>query len=270
MTSTAAARPGGRGQSPGPWAEDAAAVAARLDVDPSRGLSSDAAAARLARHGPNQLEAEAPVPRWRKLLAQFQDPLVYLLLVAVVVSLVAWLIEGADEVPFEVIVIVAVLLANAVLGYAQEARAEQAVAALARMAAASAGVVRDGEVRRVPATEVVPGDVLVLAEGDAVAADARLVEARALKVAEASLTGESEPVLKDGATLLPDTALGDRFDMAFSGTAVASGRGAPSSRPPAWTPRWATWPACWATPRRNGRRSSARSTSSAAPSGSRS
>ena len=76
-----------------------------------------------------------------------------------------------------------------------------------------------------PATEVVPGDVLVLAEGDAVAADARLVEARALKVAEASLTGESEPVLKDVATLAPDAALGDRFDMAFSGTAVASGRG---------------------------------------------
>ncbi len=225
MTSTAPAPSGGHGEAPGPWAEDAVAVAARLDVDPARGLSSDEAATRLESHGPNQLEAEAPVPRWRKLLAQFQDPLVYLLLVAVVVSLVAWLIEGADEVPFEVIVILAVLVANAVLGYAQEARAEQAVAALARMAAASAGVVRDGEVRRVPATEVVPGDVLVLAEGDAVAADARLVEARALKVAEASLTGESEPVLKDVATLAPDSALGDRFDMAFSGTAVASGRG---------------------------------------------
>jgi len=225
MTSTAAARPGGPGPAPGPWSEDAAAVGARLDVDPERGLSSDEAAARLARHGPNQLEAEPPVPTWRKLLAQFQDPLVYLLLVAVVVSLVAWLIEGADGVPFEVIVIVAVLVANAALGYAQEARAEQAVAALARMAAAQAGVLRDGDVRRVPATEVVPGDVLVLAEGDAVAADARLVEARALKIAEASLTGESEPVLKDVATLPAEVGLGDRLDMAFSGTAVASGRG---------------------------------------------
>jgi P-type Ca2+ transporter type 2C len=225
MTSTAAARPEGSGTSPGPWAEDAAAVAARLGVDPQRGLSSAEAATRLARYGPNQLESEPPVPRWRKLLAQFQDPLVYLLLVAVVVSFVAWLIEGTEEVPFEVIVILAVLAANAVLGYAQEARAEQAVAALARMAAAHAGVVRDGQVGRVPATEVVPGDVLVLAEGDAVAADARLVEARALKVAEASLTGESEPVLKDTATLPDEVALGDRFDMAWSGTAVASGRG---------------------------------------------
>ena len=115
------------------------------------------------------------MPAWRKLAEQFQDPLVYLLLVAVAVSLVAWLIEGAEDVPFEVIVISLILLANAVLGYAQEARAEQAVAALQRMAAATAGVVRDGEVQRVPATEIVPGDVLVLAEGDAVAADARLV-----------------------------------------------------------------------------------------------
>ena len=225
MTSTAAELPGRPAAGPDPWSEDAHAVADRLGVDPGRGLSSEEAAARLTEHGANQLEATAPVPTWRKLLAQFQDPLVYLLLVAVVVSLAAWLVEGADEVPFEVIVILAVLLANAVLGYAQEARAEQAVAALARMAAAQAGVLRDGEVRRVPSTEVVPGDVLVLAEGDAVAADARLVEARALKVAEASLTGESEPVLKDVTTLAADVTLGDRFSMVFSGTAVASGRG---------------------------------------------
>jgi Ca2+-transporting ATPase len=225
MTSTAPGRPAGVGRPLDPWAEDAGDLAARLGVDPGRGLSSEEAAARLARDGPNQLEAAEQVPAWRKLLAQFQDPLVYLLLVAVAVSLAAWLIEGGDEVPFEVIVIVLVLLANALLGYAQEARAEQAVAALARMAAAQAGVLRDGEVRRVPATEVVAGDVLALAEGDAVPADARLVEARALKVAEASLTGESEAVLKDATTLPGEVALGDRLDMVFSGTAVASGRG---------------------------------------------
>jgi magnesium-transporting ATPase (P-type) len=207
------------------WAEEPSAVAARWDVDPARGLSPAEAAARLAEHGPNQLEAAETVPAWRKLLAQFQDPLVYLLIVAVIVSLVAWLIEGAEGVPFEVVVIAAVLAANALLGYAQEARAEQAVAALSRMAAAHAGVVRDGQVQRVPTTEVVPGDVLVLAEGDAVAADARLVETSVLKVAEASLTGESEPVLKDVATLPGDVSLGDRIDMVFSGTAVASGRG---------------------------------------------
>ena len=165
------------------------------------------------------------MPRWRKLLAQFQDPLVYLLLVAVVVSLVAWLIEGADEVPFEVIVILAVLAANAVLGYAQEARAEQAVAALARMAAAHAG--RRAR-RRGPAGAGHRGRARRRAGAGRGRRGGRRRPAgrgAALKVAEASLTGESEPVLKDVATLAADAALGDRLDMAFSGTAVASGRG---------------------------------------------
>jgi potassium/sodium efflux P-type ATPase len=225
MTSPPTERPTETEVTSGPWSEESEAVAARLGVDPGRGLSSEEVAARLAEHGPNQLEAAERVPAWRKLLAQFQDPLVYLLLVAIVVSLVAWVIEGAEGVPFEVIVIGLVLLANAVLGYSQEAKAEQAVAALARMAAAHAGVLRDGRVERVPTTEVAPGDVLVLAEGDAVAADARLVEASVLKVAEASLTGESEPVLKDVTALPGEVALGDRLDMVFSGTAVASGRG---------------------------------------------
>ena len=224
MDSPATDTPAAGGEVP-PWAEDPGVVAGRWAVDPRRGLTRSEARDRLVEHGPNLLEEAEAVPAWRKLLAQFLDPLVYLLLVAVAISLAAWLIEGADGVPFEVVVIAAVLVANAVLGYAQEAKAAQAVAALARMAAAQAGVVRDGEVQRVAAADVVPGDVLALAEGDAVAADARLVEAAALKVAEAALTGESEPVLKDVATLPADAALGDRLDMVFSGTAVSSGRG---------------------------------------------
>ena len=111
------------------------------------------------------------------------------------------MLEGGEEAPYDAIVIAAIVMANAVLGYVQEARAEQAVAALQRMAAATAGVVRDGREERISAADVVPGDVLVLAEGDAVAADARLVEAASLTVAEASLTGESEPVLKDATPL---------------------------------------------------------------------
>jgi Ca2+-transporting ATPase len=208
-----------------PWLRDADAVAAELGTNLRQGLTTDEAAARLATHGPNRLEAAERVPRWRKLLDQFVDPLVLLLIGAIVVSLVAWALEGADEVPFEAVVIGAIIVANAVLGYVQEARAEEAVAALQRMAAATAGVVRDGHERRIAVDEVVPGDLLLLAEGDAVAADARLVEAASLKVAEASLTGESEPVLKDTATLTEPTALGDRLDMVLSGTAVASGRG---------------------------------------------
>ena len=172
-----------------------------------------------------ELEAAKRVPEWRKLLGQFANPLIYLLLAAVVVSLVAWVLEGGEAAPYDAIVIAAIVLANAVLGYVQEARAEQAVAALQRLAAATAGVLRDGREERIPAAEVVPGDVLLLAEGDAVAADGRLLEASSLTVAEASLTGESEPVLKDVAPLDGAVELGDRVNMVFSGTAVARGRG---------------------------------------------
>src|SRR6478735_8552505 len=138
-----------------PWRLEIGDVVAALATDPVAGLSA----------------AEA---------AQLQDPLVYLLLAAVVVSLVAWLLEGAHGVPFDVIVIVVIVAANAVLGYVQEARAEEAVAALQRTAAAGATVVRDGYQQRVAAEELVPGDVLLLAEGDAVGADGRLIEANSL------------------------------------------------------------------------------------------
>jgi Ca2+-transporting ATPase len=204
---------------------DGAEVARSLGSDPEVGLSSPEAAARLARFGPNRLDPAAEVPAWRKLLAHFADPLVYLLIGAVAVSLVTWMLEGRDEVPFEAIVIAAIVVANAVLGYVQEARAEEAVAALQRMAAATAGVVRDGEEMRVPAEEVVPGDVLALAEGDAVSADGRLLHAAALKITESSLTGESEPVLKDSDPLPGPAPLGDRVNMVFNGTAVSTGRG---------------------------------------------
>ena len=207
-----------------PWSEPAAEVAACLDVNVDTGLTANEAAARLARYGPNRLDAAPPVPAWRKFLAQFADPLIYLLLAAVVVSFVAWVLEGTPGVPFEVVVIAVILVGNGVLGYVQQARAEQAVAALQRMAAVTAGVVRDGREQRVPAVDLVPGDVLVLAEGDAVSADARLVEAASLTVAEAALTGESEPVLKDVAPLPGPASLGDRLNMVWSGTAVTRGR----------------------------------------------
>ena len=208
-----------------PWLRDAADVAAELGTDVGRGLSSTEAASRLARYGPNELEAAESVPGWRKFVSHFADPLIYLLLAAVAVSLVAWALEGHDGVPFDAIVIAAIVVLNAVLGYVQEARAEQAVAALQRMAAATAGVLRDGREERIAAVEVVPGDVLLLAEGDAVPADARLVEAASLTVAEASLTGESEAVLKQAVALAEPAGLGDRVNMVFDGTAVARGRG---------------------------------------------
>jgi potassium/sodium efflux P-type ATPase len=207
------------------WRLSAADVAAGLGADLSGGLTSFEAATRLERFGPNRLEAAPRVPAWRKFLGQFADPLIYLLLGAVVVALVAWAVDREEAAPYDAIVIAAIVVANAVLGYVQEARAEQAVAALERMSAATAGVVRGGREERIPAADVVPGDLMLLAEGDAVAADGRLVEAASLTVAEASLTGESEPVLKDVMPIEAPVALADRVNMVYGGTAVARGRG---------------------------------------------
>jgi Ca2+-transporting ATPase len=208
-----------------PWLLAADEVARGLDTDPARGLSSDEVEARRRRHGPNALASRPPVPAWRKLLAELHDPLVYLLLGAVVVSLAAWWFEGAHGWPFEALVVLGIVIANALLGYVEEAKAEQAIAALQRLTEASASVWRDGAQQRVPAVEVVPGDILILAEGDAVAADARVLSASNLRVAEASLTGESEPVQKQSAQLDAPAALADRVNMAYKGTAVARGAG---------------------------------------------
>lgn len=208
-----------------PMLREASEVARDADVDPTRGLTSGEAGARLAADGPNELRSKPPEPLWHKVVRQFQDPLVYLLFVAMAISLVAWFVEGAQGVPVDVVVIGAIVLLNAVIGFVQESRAADAVAALARMTAANSTVLRDGQLCTVPSTELVRGDVLVLAEGDAVGADARLLSATGLKVQESSLTGESEAVTKDAATLPAAAALGDRLNMVFKGTAVVHGVG---------------------------------------------
>lgn len=208
-----------------PSLAEAADVAAGLRADLTRGLTSAEAARRLARDGANELRAVAPVSDWRRALAQLQDPLVYLLLVAAAVALTAWLVEGREGWPMDAIVIAAVVVLNAVIGWLQETKARTAVAALARMTQASASVVRDGLSLRVPSAALVLGDLLVLGEGDAVGADARLVACADLRMLEASLTGESEPVLKDAAALKSPAALGDRLNKVFKGTAVAQGSG---------------------------------------------
>ena len=209
---------------------DIAALALALGTDMDRGLGVDDAAKRLRADGPNELRALPPVPLWRQALAQLQDPLVYLLGGAATVALAAWWFEGRGQTgvagwPLDAIVIGCVVVLNAVLGWLQEAKAAQAVAALAKMTTATSAVLRDGALVRVPSAELVQGDLLVLAEGDAVGADARLAQAAALMLLEAPLTGESEPVLKDAALLPGPTALGDRLNMVFKGTAVAQGTG---------------------------------------------
>jgi magnesium-transporting ATPase (P-type) len=208
-----------------PSVQAAGQVLQALAADAERGLTSQEAARRLAVHGRNELRGAAAVATWRRVLAQFQDPLVYLLLAAIGIALGAWAIEGYAGWPLDALVIAAVVLLNGVLGFVQQAKAANAVAALARMTAVTSAVVRDGHALRVPSAELVPGDLLVLGEGDAVGADARLLEASSLRVLEASLTGESDAVLKDATTLPAPAALGDRFDMVFKGTAIAQGTG---------------------------------------------
>ena len=209
-------------------------VAEALNVATHTGLSSEEAKRRLEKFGANELASAPPVPKWKKFLQQFQDPLVYLLLAATAISLVAWIIEkvnaapgaeGGEALPFDAIVIVLILIVNAVLGYVQEAKADEAVNALSEMTAPTSNVLRNGRVERIATTDIVPGDVLVLGEGDTVPADGRLFAAASLRIAEASLTGESVPVGKKPETLEKAKALGDRSNMVFNGTSVTQGTG---------------------------------------------
>src|SRR5215213_8781713 len=200
-------------------------VLAALGTAANRGLSEAEAHKRLERYGKNELTSEKPTPAWKRFLTQFQNVLVILLLVATAISAALWFVERDSALPYEAIAIFAVVLLNAVMGYIQESRAEQALAALRQMSAAQAKVMRDATLRSIPATDVVPGDIIVLEEGDIVPADARLLQSIALQTSEAALTGESLPVSKDTLTIAEEVGLGDRHNMIFSGTAVTYGRG---------------------------------------------
>jgi Ca2+-transporting ATPase len=225
MVDTAEPQTSGAPELP-PYRQTVEQVLAALGSDAQRGLSVEEARERLTRYGPNELTAEQPVPAWRRFLAQFQDTLVVLLLIATAVSVGLWVYERDAPLPYEGLVILAIVLLNGALGYVQEARAERAVAALRAMSAAEATAVRTGERRRIPAAELVPGDVIQVEEGDAIPADARLIRSTALQVSEASLTGESVPVSKDTQPIDQEVGLGDRHNMLFSGTAATYGHGA--------------------------------------------
>jgi Ca2+-transporting ATPase len=205
-----------------PWWElPADEVAARLDSDPHAGLQPDQAAQRLSAGGPNQLQAAAARPVWRLVAAQFANTVIMVLLAAAVVTTIIGDLK-------DTVVIAAVVVLNAAISFVQERRAEQAVAALKRMSAPTARVVRGGQTCTVPVAQVVPGDLLDLEAGDVVAADARLLEAPNLRVNEAALTGESVPVDKHPAQLQPAGAElppAERRNMVFKGTAVSYGRG---------------------------------------------
>jgi Ca2+-transporting ATPase len=194
------------------------ALLAELDVDPGAGLADHQARERLARFGPNALPEARRTSLLAVLLRQLRSPLIYLLLAAA--ALAFSLGERSDAA-----VILAVVTLNSVIGAVQEGRAERSLASLRRLSALTAHVVRGGRELILEARALVPGDVVLFAAGDAIVADARLIEAASLEVAEAALTGESVPVPKAPGATAPDTPLADRANMVWSGTHVTAGRG---------------------------------------------
>jgi len=193
-------------------------VLAGLETSGAAGLTSSEALRRLERYGPNRL----PPPRRRgpltRLLLQFHNPLIYILLVAAAVTL-------ALEDYVDAGVIVGVVLINAAIGFVQEGKAERALEAVHAMLASRSLVVRDGERHQIDAADLVPGDIVLLESGTRVPADLRLIQVRNLRVGEAALTGESIDVEKSVEAVSPEAALGDRTGMAYSGTVVGIGQG---------------------------------------------
>lgn len=198
--------------------QNLATVLHQLGVDPARGLADAEAARRFAEHGPNQLIERGRKSPWRILWEQFTATMVVILIIAAVIS--AALGEFIDAGA-----ILAIIILNAILGFTQENRAEKAMAALKQLAAPTVRVRRDGHLREIAATALVPGDIVSVEAGNFIPADASLVEAANLRVQEAALTGESAPVEKDvRAVVATDAALGDRANAVFMGTVVTYGR----------------------------------------------
>jgi Ca2+-transporting ATPase len=199
--------------------EDGATVALRLESDAECGLAALEVGRRRDLYGPNQLTPRAAETPLQIFARQFRQPLVYILLAAVFLTVV--LREWADAA-----VILAVVLVNAVIGYLQEAKALKAIEALSQVMDIEATVVRDGRTSRIPGRDLVPGDLVSLQSGDRVPADMRLVRARDLQIDESALTGESVPVEKAAEKLAEETVLAERANMAYTSTLVTYGTGA--------------------------------------------
>uniref|UniRef100_UPI00258FE04A cation-translocating P-type ATPase n=1 Tax=Diaphorobacter sp. TaxID=1934310 RepID=UPI00258FE04A len=200
-----------------PWhALSAGEALQRLQTDDRHGLAHAEVARRLARFGPNRLPAPPRRPAWLRLLQQFHNVLIYVMLAAATVTaaLAHWIDTG---------VLLGAVIVNAIIGFLQEGKAESALDAIRHMLSHQATVLRGGERQLVAADQLVPGDIVILASGDKVPADLRILTARSLRADEAVLTGESVPCDKDETAVAADAALGDRRSMLYSGTLVAAG-----------------------------------------------
>lgn len=201
------------------YAQTDKAVEAALETDMEEGLSWKEAEARLAKVGPNQLQDPTTISAFALLLNQFKDFMVLILLIATLIS--GLLGEYTDA-----LTIIAIVILNAILGFVQEFRAEKSLQALKELAAPTAHVIREGELSEIPASELVPGDIVYFEAGDRIPADVRLFEVKDLYVEESALTGESVPVHKELGLLAPgDVSIGDQYNMCFMGTLVTRGAG---------------------------------------------
>lgn len=216
---TARSSTGAAGTESPPYSLGADEVVTAAGSDATAGLSGSEAASRLSSYGPNEIAAEKPPSMWAVAFAQVRDPMNLMLIAVVVVSLLIAEISTA-------ILVALLILLNIGLGTRQELTARASVDALSKMQVPQARVVRDGEVAMIPATQVVPGDLVEVEAGDIVPADGRIVRSATLEAQEAALTGESAPVAKDaGALAAGDVALGDQTDMLFQNTSVTRGTG---------------------------------------------
>ena len=194
-----------------------------LEIDPSQGLSAATAASRLKTFGPNELTQKSKISALTIFLNQFRDIMVIILMAAIVVALGTWYLEGGHGFPTDAVVIAAIVVANAILGFLQEYRAEKTLEALARSAEVQSKVLRDGVVVALEHGQIVPGDIVLLSEGDRVPSDGYLLRVSSLFCDESPLTGESVPVAKSLGVLAEDAPLADRHNSVFAGTTVTSG-----------------------------------------------
>ena len=204
-------------------------VLAEQGSSAERGLGSAEATARLAKFGPNKLKEEEKTPLWIRFFQQMADPMVIMLIAAAAISALTGFIQGEPDFA-DVIIIMAVVIINSALGVIQEAKSEEALAALQEMSAAQSKVIRDGKQVLLHSSELVPGDVVLLEAGDSVPADCRVLESASMKIEEAALTGESVPVDKHADAIAlaagaDDVPLGDRKNMCYMGSVVVYGRG---------------------------------------------
>ncbi|MDD1743675.1 MAG: HAD-IC family P-type ATPase, partial [Methanomassiliicoccales archaeon] len=189
------------------------------------GLDEAEARARLARNGPNEIALGKAISPWSTFLRQFKNVMVIILIIAAGISAGLGIINNSTEEWLDAAVIAVIVFLNAILGFVQEYRAEKTIEALKNLAAPKANVLRGGKPSQVDSRDLVLGDIIILAAGDKVPADGRLVEAFNLKVNEASLTGESQPVTKTEACVAADSSIFERSNMVYAGTVAEYGRG---------------------------------------------